>query len=100
MPEIKPITLTLAPWQQRMCKDHMRTLRKVEFTKLIISNIPRKEWVMYRVPTPFAQKAGAFNLYLDDKQIDRVKAALGADVELSALNVTPALVKSGAITFQ
>jgi hypothetical protein len=103
MIERKAITLTLVGWQKRMVKDHMRGVKIAvpieEVRKVTIPVIDKRHWVTYRVPMPDDVLKGAWNLYLTDAQISRVATALGAGVQISALRVSPEMVKSGAIVF-
>jgi hypothetical protein len=98
------VTLYLAGWQKRMIKDFIGVseikVRNIEkLTKIIISIIDKKQWVMYRQPIE-AIKAREWNLYLTDEQINIVAANTGLRTKISALNVSPEMVKSGAIVFQ
>lgn len=97
MPDDKPITLTLTTWQQRLLWDHLkiRGVRKIQ-----ISKIPKSDWVKYRVLSPAALEEGAVTLYLEDKQIAKMKLKLGVDFDFSALNVTRPLMESKAIEFK
>jgi hypothetical protein len=99
MPEEKKVVLYLAGWQKRMLRDYVKgaaRMTRVEFNP----KIPKKEWVMYRQPVLDAVKKGAWNLYLTDEQILHVTEALGLDVKISALSVTPEAIESGAIAFR
>jgi hypothetical protein len=102
MTEPKTITLYLTGWQKRMIKDHMSApdLKITSANKLIVSNIPKKEWVMYRVAISEHAKVGQWNLYLTDEQISHVVEIMGVDAKISALTISPEMVKSGAITFE
>ena len=91
------ITLTLTEWQKRMIADHVR--RTAVPGKIVVSLIDRRQWVMYRQPSPVAAAKGAWNLYLSDAQINKVSAALGG-ARISALTISPASLKSGAVAFR
>jgi hypothetical protein len=95
------ITLYLAGWQKRMIKDFIsfKANSIARATKIKIAIIDRKQWVMYRQPID-AIKTGEWNLYLTDEQINIVMEKTRLDVKLSALNVSPAMLKSGAIVFE
>jgi hypothetical protein len=98
------ITLYLAGWQKRMIKDFIsvssfKANSVARATKIKIAVIDRKQWVMYRQPID-AIKAGEWNLYLTDEQINIVMEKTGLGVKLSALNVSPEMLKSGAIAFE
>jgi hypothetical protein len=105
MPETKKtITLYLAGWQKRMIKDCMDLSDfKIEsinkLTKLKISILDRKQWVMYKQP-PEYMKTGEWNLYLTDEQIHHVTEVFGLKANISALNVSPEMVKSGAFALE
>ena len=97
----KMVTLYLAEWQRRMLKDNVKaanlksiTLSKI--TKVGISIIDRKQWVMYRQPI---DKIKGWNLYLTDEQIKIVKEKTGLRTGLSALYISPELLSSGAVVF-
>jgi hypothetical protein len=82
-----------------MLRDYVKAsarVTRVEFNP----KIPKKEWVMYRQPVLEAIKQGAWNLYLTDEQILHVSEALGVDVKLSALRITPESVETGLIAFR
>ena len=109
MMENKTITLYLTGWQKRMIKDHMSAahfkksvadLKIASVSKLILSKIPNKEWVMYRVPFFDQAKASHWNLYLTDEQITHVVETMGVDAKISALTISPEIVESGAITIK
>ena len=102
MIEDKTITLYLTGWQKRMIKDHMSAadLKIPSARKLILSKIPKQEFVMYRVPIFEQAKAGHWNLYLTDEQISHVAEALGVDAKITALSISPEMVKSGAIAIK
>ncbi len=94
------VTLYLTSWQKRMVRDYVRgTLKSISKVR-ITSKIPKKEWVMYRVPVFEQVKAGAWNLYLTDEQIARVSEAVGLDAKISALNISPAILESKAVVFE
>jgi hypothetical protein len=95
----KTITLYLAGWQKRMIKDYMGG-HKIEVNKVRVINIPTKEWVMYRVVTFEHAQAGTWNLHLTDEQITHVMETMNLKAPISALNVSPAMLKSGAIAFE
>jgi hypothetical protein len=100
MPERK-ITLVLTGWQKRMLKDFMKKpLLPAEVSKISLSVIDRRQWVMYRVVDPIGFKNGAWNLYLTDAQIKKMGPLLGENVNISALRISPEMVKSGAIMFE
>jgi hypothetical protein len=103
MQDKKSVTLFLAGWQKRMLKDYLSVsafkARAVDkLTKVKISIIDRKQWVMYRQPIE-AIKAGEWNLYLTDEQINIITAKTGLRAKISALNVSPEMLKAGAIAF-
>jgi hypothetical protein len=93
------ITLSLVTWQKQMIKDHMRRLAPAKVSVVQIPKIDKKQWVMYRQPEPAALAKGSWNLYLTDSQINKVGVRLGAGVKISALRISPEMVKSGAIVF-
>ncbi len=102
MPE-NTVTLYLTSWQKRMIQDFMplKTMRISsidKLTKVKVSIIDRKQWVMYRQPID-AIKAGQWNLYLTDEQINMVTQMTGMRAKFSALNVSPEMVASGALVF-
>jgi hypothetical protein len=90
------VTLYLAEWQKRMIRDCIRVSSKVSKVKVAI--IDRRQWVMYRQPVE-AIKVGAWNLYLTDEQIKIVMEKAGLRAQVAALNVSPEMLKSGAIVF-
>jgi hypothetical protein len=101
MSEGKAITLSLASWQQRMIRDYMKSALSIEeIGKVTIKVIDKRQWVMYRQPISADVVKGAWNLYLTDAQITKVSAILGADIKISALRISPEMVKSGAIVFE
>ena len=101
MPERKAITLSLAGWQKRMIMDYMKSALPIEkIGKVTIPVIDKRQWVMYRQPIRADVIKGAWNLYLTDAQIKQVTAMLGADIRISALRISPEMVKSGAIVFK
>ncbi len=101
MPDMKPITLTLQPWQVRMIGDHLRKPFELTMVRRVkISFIDKKQWVMYRQPVRADLLRGAWNLYLTDAQIKRVARAMGTEMQISALRISPSMVKSGAIVFE
>ncbi len=91
------ITLSLAAWQKRTIQDHIKGVNALEISKLKISVIDQRQWVMYRQPTAGDLAKGAWNLYLTDAQIKAVGAKLGAGVNISALKLSADMVKSGAV---
>lgn len=98
MAEKKPvITLSLAPWQKRTIQDHLKGVSALEISKLKISVIDKRQWVMYRQPTAGDLAKGAWNLYLTDAQIKSIGAKLGAGINISALKLSADMVKSGAV---
>ncbi len=102
MPEKKTITLYLAGWQQRMiadhvAADHLKGLVQISKIKLSTKFDPGS-LVMYRVPDPII--VGHWSLYLTDEQILIAKARLGVKTNLSAINISPEHLKSGAISFE
>ncbi len=101
MPERKMITLYLAGWQKRMVRDHLKIAQIPErLSRIVISpKIPKKEWVMYRQPIFERLRAGEWNLYLTDEQIDHVVDAFGVEAKISALSISPELIEEGAISF-
>jgi hypothetical protein len=101
MLEEKAITLSLVGWQKRMIRDYLKATVSIEkISKVRIKVIDKKQWVMYRQPEPAALAKGAWNLYLTDPQVNKVAAALGAEMRISALRISPEMVKSGAIVFE
>lgn len=97
------ITLYLAGWQKRMVKDYMsaapyKATALARVTKVQISVIDKRQWVMYRQPYDVI-KQGQWNLYLTDEQISVVAEKTGI-AKIAALNVSPEMVKSGAIAFK
>ena len=97
----KSVTLYLTSWQIRMIRDFMPAMKVSaidRMTKMKISIIDKKQWVMYRQPVE-AFKAGQWNLYLTDEQINMVTHMTGMRVKFAALNVSPEMVESGAIVF-
>jgi hypothetical protein len=101
MPERKMITLYLAGWQRRMVRDHLKTTQVPEkFSRMRISpKIPKKEWVMYRQPIFEQMKAGSWDLYLTDEQIDFVVDEFGVEARISALNISPGMLEEGVVAF-
>jgi hypothetical protein len=98
---VETVTLYLAGWQKRMLKDFMpASLFKVKniarVTKVAVAVIDKRQWVMYRQPMDGIR--GSFNLYLTDEQIAIVGDRAGVQ-KLSALNISPDMVASGAVTF-
>lgn len=98
MSERKVITLRLAGWQKRMVKDYVKS--NVLMSKVTISVIDKIHWVTYRVPEWEGVRKGAWNLYLTDAQIKEVKAVLDIKLNISALNVSPEMMNSGAVKFE
>ena len=97
----KSVTLYLTSWQIRMIRDFMPAMKVSaldRMTKVKVSIIDKKQWVMYRQPFD-AFKAGQWNLYLTDEQINMVTQMTGMRVKFSALNVSPEMVESGALVF-
>lgn len=95
------ITLSLVSWQKRMLQDYLKGQRALTaVSKIKIAVLDRRQWVMYRQPTTADLAKGAFNLYLTDAQITKVGAALGAGINISAVRLSPDMVKSGAIAFE
>lgn len=95
------VTLYLAGWQKRMLKDFMvPSVFKVKnidkLTKITVPVIDKRQWVMYRQPIDNI-KVG-FSLYLTDEQIAIVGDKAGVR-KLSALNISPDTVASGAVAF-
>jgi hypothetical protein len=90
-----PFTLFLAPWQIRMAGDFLRFKKITRVTlrpgviicpasyKIPPEGLSRRDWV----------------LYLTDEQLTIVKERLGLKTLISGINVTPQLIKNGAITF-
>ncbi len=103
MSERKAITLSLVGWQKRMIQDHMTGMRISvpieEISKVTIPIIDRRQWIKYMLPTRGEALKGAWNLYLTDAQINKVASALGGDVRITALRISPDMVKSGAVVF-
>ena len=95
----KSVTLYLAGWQKRMIMDFTGISAKKRLTRIVVARIPKKEWVMYRQPFE-VMKAGQWNLYLTDEQIRIVRDKLGVRAKVSALNISPKLLKSGEIAFK
>lgn len=98
------VTLYLAGWQKRMIKDFMsvsalRVKAISRLTRVKVSILDKKQWVMYRQPVD-AIKVGEWSLYLTDEQINMVTDVAGIRANFSALNISPEMVKSGAIVFQ
>ncbi|NTU93727.1 MAG: hypothetical protein HGB29_10215 [Chlorobiaceae bacterium] len=92
------ITLYLTGWQKRMIQDHIKLDKPI--SKLKLGKIPKKEWVMYRVPVFDAIKKGAWLLYLSDEQISHVTETLGVRTKISALNITAESIESKVIGFE
>lgn len=95
------VTLYLAGWQKRMLKDFMppsifkvKNIAKV--TRVAVTIVDKRQWVMYMQPEGGIR--GSFNLYLTDEQIAIVGDRAGVQ-KLSALNISPDMVASGAVTF-
>jgi hypothetical protein len=84
-----------------MLKDSLKGQRALTaVSKVKIAVLDRRQWVMYRQPTTAELSRGAFNLYLTDAQITKVGRALGAGIDISAVRISPDMVKSGAIAFE
>ncbi len=100
MLEERPITLYLAPWQKRMVRDYLKIdAKNGRPNKITFSKIDRLQWVTYRIPDPQAINEGHWNFYLTDEQIAHLAEVLDVKIEVSALNVSPELLKSKAIVF-
>jgi hypothetical protein len=105
MSEKKAVTLYLAEWQKRMVMDYMKDVRQ-NITKIQISEISDGEIIVaYMVPDPpdppvAIAKTGAWNLYLTDEHISQVAEVMGIKTKISALNITPEMLKSGVIAFE
>ena len=97
MIEKKAITLRLAGWQKRMVMDYLKS--DAHMRTVTINVIDRIHWRTYRVPEWEGVRKGEWNLYLTDAQIKEVKAVLGITLNISALNVSPEMVKSEEIVF-
>ena len=98
MSEVQAISLALTEWQIRMIKDYVKI--RTPFSKVFISVIDKRQWVMYRQPIRADLNKGVWNLYLTDAQIKRVASRLGANVQISALKISPEMVKSGVVAFK
>lgn len=96
MVDRKVITLYLAGWQKRMLMDFVKGYKPSN--KIVISLEDIKQWVMYIQPPELIVK-GSWNLYLTDEQIVKVTEVLGLKTKIAALNVSPEMLKSKAITF-
>lgn len=90
------ITLYLASWQKRMILDYVKDAKVSN--KIIVSIDDKKKWVMYIQPPELVVK-GSWNLYLTDEQINKVTEVLGLKTKISALNISPEMLKSKAISF-
>lgn len=100
MLERKAMTLYLAGWQKRMIMDYMKLDVPFErLTKVTIKELDKRHLVTYRVPVFEDVKLGAWNLYLTDEQINKLTAVLGIKTKITALNVSPEMVKSGSVVF-
>lgn len=101
MSEEKTVTLYLAGWQKRMIKDHVPSTMSIEkINKIkIAGRIPKKEWRMYIPVDPASAQKGAWHLYLTDEQINRVKEEMNIKTSISALNISPEMLKAGTIAF-
>lgn len=97
MVERTVITLYLATWQKRMLIDYVRDLKEANKVKFNIKDV--QQLVMYKQPPELIGK-GSWNLYLTDEQITKVKDVLGLKTKIAALNVTPEMLKTKAITFE
>lgn len=93
------VSLYLAGWQKRMIMDYMGVSTKKRLNRIVIGKIPKKDWVMYRQPMDFISKK-EWNLYLTDEQIRIVRERLGVRAKISALNISPKMLESGAIAFR
>ena len=92
------IKLKLASWQVRMAKDYLSTrVSKIESVS-ISSILDKRHWVTYRVPIEGISKT-SWLLYLTDLQIKRIQEKYDIKTAISAINVTDALIKEGAIVF-
>ncbi len=101
MPERKTITLYLAGWQKRMAKDYLKKLMPLrDISKVKISVIDKRQLVMYRQPILDGVNRAAWNLYLTDEQINHVVEMTGLKTRISALNISPEMIKSKAIIFE
>lgn len=100
MLERKTITLYLAGWQKRMIMDYMKLDVPIEkLTRVTVKVLDKRHLVTYRVPIFEDVKLGAWNLYLTDEQINKLTTVLGLKTKITALNVTPEMVKSEAVVF-
>jgi hypothetical protein len=119
MSEEKTVTLYLSGWQKRMIKDHMPSTmsigEKKKLKKDLIESpipiekiykiklkgrIPKQEWRMYIPVNPALAQKGTWALYLTDEQINLVKEELNIKADISALNISPAMLESGTIAFE
>jgi hypothetical protein len=99
----KTITLYLAPWQKRMIADKVGTSaakrkKLAKVSAVTLSIIDKRQWVMYRQPHELLE-AGEWDLYLTDEQISQVATVLGVGLNVSAVNISAAKIKSGAVVF-
>jgi hypothetical protein len=99
MADENAITLYLTEWQKRMGKDYVKSAARLRVNKIIISKIPKKEWVMYRQPNFEDVRLGAWSLYLTDEQISHVAEMTGVSTKIAALNISPEMIKSKVIVF-
>jgi hypothetical protein len=95
MSDEQSVTLYLSSWQKRMILDHAKLDQPI--SKITVFKIPKKEWVMYRVPVLDAIKKGAWLLYLTDEQIAHISEVFGVKAKFSALNISPEHIASKAI---
>lgn len=90
-----PFTLFLAPWQIRMAKDFLPLKRITRITlKPGVITCPAS----YKIP-PEGLSRRDWVLYLTDEQLAIVKERMSLKTAVSGINITPQLIKSGAITF-
>lgn len=98
------LVLFLAPWQKRMVRDFMppallggRT--PAEITRIVLKYKPRACPASYKLGIDGIRK-GDWLLYLTDEQMINVREHLKSNVQVPALNITTAFVKSGEVAFR
>jgi hypothetical protein len=91
------ITLKLTPWQIRMVNDFLH-VRGKKFEKVVINFHDKIHYVTYRMPDP--DIIGGWNLYLSDQQIKRIQEKFNLQkLEISAINISDAMIKNNEVVF-
>jgi hypothetical protein len=101
MSEEKAITLYLAGWQKRMVKDYLKSAEQIkDHNKIKINKLEGQNVRPYMALDPDSVKNNEWSLYLTDEQINYVTGVLGIKTQISALNISQEMLKSGAIVFE